>query len=274
MILNYKIRIFPTKLQEKVLWDLSEKCRLLYNFALAERKFLFKEYNLRVAYHEQQNALPRLKAHYPAYKWVYSKVLQMTLSTLDANFKSFFALWKKGNSSARPPKFKRKSTFIPLKYNQSGFKLHNSILMFSHRHPSRVELTFDLSYLPAGKIKQVDIYYDHLRKHWYVSFSCQIEVPAYYDNGLYQAFDTGIENLVSAVNSQSKFLQIPNRRPEKYWRRKINEVQSKRDHCKKLSRKWHWYNAKLYRMIQKLANQLKDWQHKISQVVVTKTKVL
>ncbi|MDO8057047.1 MAG: helix-turn-helix domain-containing protein [Candidatus Hermodarchaeota archaeon] len=37
MLLAYKIRINPTAAQTRVLWALSEKCRLLYNFALAER---------------------------------------------------------------------------------------------------------------------------------------------------------------------------------------------------------------------------------------------
>ncbi len=272
MILTYKTRIYPTKAQVKVLGELAEKCRLLYNFALAERKFLYETYNLHVSYQEQQNALPKLKERYPEYTWVYSKVLQMTLRTLAADFKSFFGLWEKGDKTARPPRYKQKSSFIPLKYNQSGFKLHNQTLSLSHRHPSHVKLAFLLPYLPVGKIKQVEIYHDHLRKYWSVSFNCQIEVPVYYDNGLYQAFDAGIENIVSAINSQGKFLQITNRRPEKYWRKKIAEVQAKRDHCKKFSCKWHWYNSKLYRMIRKLANQLKDWQHKISKVIVTNTK--
>ena len=43
MILTYKTRIFPSKEQQDVLWDLSEKCRLLYNFALTERKTIWKQ---------------------------------------------------------------------------------------------------------------------------------------------------------------------------------------------------------------------------------------
>ncbi|WP_342766567.1 helix-turn-helix domain-containing protein [Candidatus Borrarchaeum sp.] len=32
MKLTQQIRIFPTPEQEEVLWKLSEKCRLIYNF--------------------------------------------------------------------------------------------------------------------------------------------------------------------------------------------------------------------------------------------------
>ncbi|TXT57136.1 MAG: hypothetical protein BAJALOKI1v1_1860009, partial [Promethearchaeota archaeon] len=35
--LTQKIRIYPTEDQLELLWDLSEKCRLIYNFALSDR---------------------------------------------------------------------------------------------------------------------------------------------------------------------------------------------------------------------------------------------
>jgi putative transposase len=38
MLLTYKLPIWPTEEQERILWDLSEKCRLLYNFNLQECK--------------------------------------------------------------------------------------------------------------------------------------------------------------------------------------------------------------------------------------------
>lgn len=46
MQLAKKIRIYPTKEQVDVLWELSEKCRLVYNFALADRKKLILKKNV------------------------------------------------------------------------------------------------------------------------------------------------------------------------------------------------------------------------------------
>lgn len=86
MLLTRKIRITPTLEQAQVLWALSEKCRLLYNFALAEHRNQWttnrtkpKTERSYITYIQQQNALPTFKEHYPEYTWVYSKVLQMTL---------------------------------------------------------------------------------------------------------------------------------------------------------------------------------------------------
>ncbi|MFX0077856.1 MAG: helix-turn-helix domain-containing protein [Candidatus Hermodarchaeota archaeon] len=98
MLLTHKIPIAPTPEQAQVLWALSEKCRLLYNFALAERRHHWttnrtkpKTKRTYITYTQQQNALPALKVRYPEYAWVYSKVLQMTLRRLDADYKAFFA---------------------------------------------------------------------------------------------------------------------------------------------------------------------------------------
>ncbi len=99
MELAQKLPIFPTISQEKVLCDLSEKSRLIYYFALAERienwkenKDKPKEERTYISYVDQQNQLPTIKEKYPEYKWVYSKVLQMTLRKLDSDYKSFKAL--------------------------------------------------------------------------------------------------------------------------------------------------------------------------------------
>ncbi len=40
---TYKIQVYLIEDQQKVLWDLSEKCRLLYNLALAEQKDYWNE---------------------------------------------------------------------------------------------------------------------------------------------------------------------------------------------------------------------------------------
>jgi len=107
MQLTTKIKIEPNKSQEEVLLALSEKCRLIYNFALQERKNAFKA-DVKITYQDQQNDLPKIKEKYPEYKVVYSKVLQGVLKKLDADYKSFFALRKKGHKDAEPPRFKGK----------------------------------------------------------------------------------------------------------------------------------------------------------------------
>jgi putative transposase len=58
----------------------------------------------------------------------------MILRTLDANFKSFFSLWKTRHQDAKPPKYKGKKYFKTLKYNQSGYKVNKGNIQFSHKY--------------------------------------------------------------------------------------------------------------------------------------------
>jgi putative transposase len=281
-LLTRKIPISPTAEQEQVLWDLSEKCRLLYNFALAERQKHWeinrtkpKARRTYITYRKQQNDLPTIKKQHPEYAWVYSKVLQMVLQRLDSDFKSFFARWKRGDTQARPPRFKCKNFFTTLCYNQSGFNINldNKTIPFAHRHPSGVELLFTLRWFPPHneRVKQVELFQDR-QLRWFVAIAIEKDVPDFADNGLYQAIDLGITNLVTAINLHGKFVQIRNSRPDLYWKNKIREVQSRRDHCKITSRRWHFYHRKLQKMRRRCACQLLDFQHKISNKVVKNTR--
>ncbi|MFX0171135.1 MAG: hypothetical protein ACFE9L_04385 [Candidatus Hodarchaeota archaeon] len=162
----------------------------------------------------------------------------MTLKKLDSAYKSFFTKIQHGDTTTRPPSFRGKKYFFTLCYNQSGFRYKNSHIKLSHKHPSGVPLSFRVDFQPKGVIKQVEFFQDY-KERWFVAVSCQVKpTKEYVDNGLYQAIDLGISNLFSAVNLHSKFLQIPNRRVDLYWRKKLAELQAKRDHCKRKSRKW------------------------------------
>ena len=270
MQLTQKIRIEPSPSQEIVLQALSEKCRLIYNFALKERKEAFEQNIKGINYIKQQNDLPKLKEQFPEYKWVYSKALQYALRTLDADYKSFFALHKKGDKTARPPKFKGKNFFTTMTYNQSGFKTGGDWIEFSHKHPIGTKLRFAVpTQFSLSKIYQISIY--KKEKEYYLSIVYDKSEITFYDNQQYQAFDLGVIKQ-TAVNLQGKFKEFTNQRPDKYWQKPIETLQSKRDHCKKYSIKWKKLNALHNKCKRKSANQMKDFQHKLSRKIINNTK--
>ena len=272
MKLTQKIRIFPTLAQEEVLWKLSEKCRLIYNFALAERRDAYRHGIKGVNYRKQQNDLPLIKKHYPEYNWVYSKVLQYALRSLAADYESFFALRKNGHTDACPPRFKGKNYFTTMVYNQSGFKIEPGKITFSHKYHD-IPLTFiipDKFSFDDTQVKQVAI--SAYRSRYFVTITYELEKPPYMDSGRYQAIDLGITHIVTAVNSQGKFLVVKNQRPDKNWNPKIAEVQSRKDKCKKFSNRWKLLNKIKHNYERKRDNQTCDFQHKLSKKLVENTK--
>ncbi|MFX0205616.1 MAG: RNA-guided endonuclease InsQ/TnpB family protein [Candidatus Hodarchaeota archaeon] len=270
--LTRKFTIIPTKSQKEVLWELSETCRLLYNHALAERKFLYDSYNHRITYQDQQNALPSLKKLFPRYYQVYSRVLQMTLKKLDAAYQSFFGLLKSGDNTAHPPSFRGKNYFFTLCFNQSGFRITNETIRFSHKHPSKTELLFFIPFdFTTVVVKQLELFQNPYDQRFYVAITYNQESPVYVDNGLYQAFDLGITKH-TAVNLQGKFLESTVRRSDKYWQPRVRLLQQRRDHCKKHSRRHRLFSQRLRSIQRKCTNQTKDWQHKQSKNFLKNTK--
>ena len=290
LLLTAKVKIHPTPEQQEVLWALAENCRLIHYFANRERKdwweknkFLPKRKQDKAnkpTYHKQSAQLKKLKEQYPRYKQSYSKTLQETLKQLEKDYKSFFALRDNGDSDAKPPRFKGKKYFTTIHYNQSGFKIEGNKITFSHFYPTRETKEVDLTFEMEGKltfndkkVKQATIFQKHKIKEFFLAIIYEEDTPLYNDNGIYQTIDLGVINLVAATNSHTgKSFIIKNKRVDKYWQPKIEEVQSKRDHTKKYSNRWHWYNNKMRKMQRKQANQFKDFQHKISKQVVENTK--
>ncbi len=282
MQLAKKIRIYPTEEQIDVLWKLSEKCRLVYNFALADRKETYTKEKRTVKYVEQQNKLPDFKKCNPDFNIVYSKTLQGVLKKLDANYKSFFGHIKNRDKKARPPKFKGRNYFMTIPYNQSGFRIYRNYISFSHS-VSNTELVFDIGNLVDGlKIKQIEIVNDNpykARGKFFICIAYDVDVTdSYFDNGIYQAIDLGVTKIVTAINTDGKFFEVKTPRPDNYWNPKIDVAKSRRDHCigkkkgSKKSRRYLRINNAVKRMSRKKTNQVKDFQHKLSRTMVENTK--
>ena len=272
VILTQKFRIHPTPQQEKILWDLAETCRLLYNHALAERKYLYQAHNHLVTYNEQQNALPLLKKRFPRYQQIYSKILQMTLKKLDAAYQGYFGLKKHGDQSAQPPTFRGKNYFFTLCYNQSGFKITPKTIHFSHKHPQKTDLIFSVPFdVSTFIVKQIEIFQDRYDHFFYLAVTAEQEDPPFHDNGLYQAFDLGTTKH-TAINLQGMVLESTVKRPDKYWYPKIRSLQQRISHCKHGSKR-HWlFHQRLVTINRKCRNQTKDWQHKQSLNFLQNTK--
>ncbi|MGZ3634369.1 MAG: transposase [Parachlamydiaceae bacterium] len=171
---------------------------------------------------------------------------------------------------------------MTLVYNQSGFKIKNGTVTFSHK-VNDVPLSFEIGDdFDSLNIKQLEIYNNDpykARGEFYVSVVYDTEsTKEYVDNSLYQATDLGVTKIVTAVNTQGRFFEVKTPRADQYWEKKINSAKSRRDHCigvKKGSKKSKRYlriAKAVSKMSRKKSNQNKDFQHKLSKKMVENTK--
>ena len=124
--LTYEFKLKPTSKQVAIFADWLEQCRLVYNYALAERKDWFKsrscqinacslrsEYIIpvdskRPTYANQCKALTAKRKISPNLQRVQSQVLQQTLRRLE---QAFVSMWEQSHGF---PRFKKPGTMRSL----------------------------------------------------------------------------------------------------------------------------------------------------------------
>ncbi len=81
-----------------------------------------------------------------------------------------------------------------------------------------------------------------------------------------------IPKYLNAINTQGKFYETVNPRPDKYWNSKADAIQARRDHCVKGSKRWERLNQTKNKITRKCSNQIKDIQHKFTRKMVDNTR--
>ena len=124
-MLTYTFRLYPTKAQEARLLDILEKCRLLYNAALQERRDGYKK-GIKVNHKTQEKALTEIKNTNPEYSEIHTHILQDVTTRIDRAFQNFFRRVKNGEIPGYP-RFRSYGMYNSFKLkdlkNKNGFSI-------------------------------------------------------------------------------------------------------------------------------------------------------
>jgi putative transposase len=178
----FRYRIFPTKHQQATLRSHLSLCCELYNAGLEERREAYRMSGKNITFTEQSAQLPDLKELRPAYKAIYSQVLQDVLHRLDRAFKAFFRRVKSGQVPGYP-RFKASFRYDSLTYPQSGFGIelcgsvpqgkNRQVKLWAKLTLAKIGTIWMKMHRPLkGVIKTCSIIRSSTGK-WYVSFSCE-----------------------------------------------------------------------------------------------------
>src|SRR5712691_7219568 len=127
-MLTYKFRIYPTATQARIMEEILETCRRLYNSMLADRME-----NGR-GFYDQKKMLVELKRDDKQLKSIHSQVLQDVVLRLDKACQAFLA------GLSRYPKFRRSGRYNSFTYPQRGFELKGDKIRLSTIGKVRVRL--------------------------------------------------------------------------------------------------------------------------------------
>ncbi len=122
-----------------------------------------------------------------------------------------------------------------------------------------------LSELPPPGFREVAISRD-ARGNYYASFSYQEEEEAP-QPGQVVAFDLGIKTLATGVNEQGRVYHIGGFKGSRWYNKQLDKIRSKRDKCKKKSRRYIHLSKVYKRVSEKKRKKQRDSLHKASHLI-------
>lgn len=259
----FKYRLRPTKPQVRDLERTLSLCRDLYNAALQERRDAYKKVGKSIGAYDQIKLLPVVKKELPEYKNLHSQVLQDVVFRVDRAFKGFFQRVKKGQKPGFP-RFRGTARYDSFTFPQaavSGVKIQeNGKRILLHGIGSvKCKMHRPLE----GKIKTASVKREG--ENWYIVFVCEVERKPLSSSDKAVGIDLGT-NPNFLVTSDGEKVAAP-----KYYQKaqnKLANIQKKLSKKKKNSYRHKQTKKQLAKLHRKIANQRKDFHHKLSRRLV------
>jgi putative transposase len=268
IVKTLRYRLEPNSEQRQRFAQFAGCCRFVFNQGLAARKATYEKDGTTLTYETQSKMLTAMKKADETV-WladVNAQVLQQALKDLDLAYRYFFQRLKTGQAPGFP-KFKKK-----------GKK-------DSFRFPQDVKVNGGRAYLPKigwvkyrdsrpieGVIKQATIKREG--KHWFISFACEVTLPAPPPVDIKEAkvvgIDLGIKNF--AVLSDGTEVENP-----RHLRRALSKLRKAQRHLSrktKQSNAWKKHVAKITKLHVNVKNSRKDFAHKVSTAIVKNHDVI
>jgi putative transposase len=250
----YKYKLQPTAAQERVLDETLWRCRVLYNTALEQRIFLWKQRGVSYTRYEQAAELKDLRAALPEYATIHSHVLQDVLARLDKTYQAFFRRVETGQTPGFP-RFQARNRYHSFTYIEygNGARLDNGVLVLSKigRIAARWSRPIE------GTPKTVTI--SREADGWYVILSCA-DVPAQPlpATGNETGIDVGLKVFLITADG----LVVDNPRHYRRGEKKLAKAGKRVSKRKKGSKRRGKTVSQLQRAHQTVKRQRADFHHK------------
>jgi putative transposase len=258
-IRRIEYKVYPTRVQLKLLESWTVLHARLYNACLEQRIWAYKSNKKSISYYDQQNELPKLKLELPEYQPLGSHALQETVRRVDRAFKGFFSRVKKSKESCGFPRFKSAKRFAGFCYpDKAGWRFElgatgkHGNLTISHLGTLKVRGKARVWGTPSTLTvsRKAD-------GEWYASITINCEPSR--ETGIEAVgLDLGLENAVTLSNG----ITIANPRHLKQSLSSLAQLQRKRAKQKRYGKNYQKTTKTIQKLHEKVKNQRKDFLHK------------
>jgi len=264
MLLTKKIKLEVSEQDAATLEFMQGKCRGLYNWWVMRLRNGEKWPGAYCA----KKSLQASKQHDPDLEYVYGKLLHEVYYRLDGAMAAFFRRLEAGEKPGFP-RVRPRHCFFTLCYPAMYLRIEGSILILptggKGKHKRYPNIEARLAEVPPAGFREVAISRD-ARGNYYASFSYQ-QQEAEQQAGQVVAFDLGIKTLATGVNEGGRVYHIGGFKGSRWYNKQLDKIRSKRDKCKKKSRRYIHLSKVYKRVSEKKRNKQRDSLHKASHLI-------
>lgn len=256
---GYKFRMYPNKCQQKQFDMLFGCTRFVYNYFLAESNKAYKRGEKFSSTYDNQKKLTALKKS-PEFEFLKlgdSQAMNQAIANLGVAYGRFF------KKLAEKPKFKKKNhnqSYTTYVTNEIGLSIQSNriyvpkvgwVRFVQHRPISGKITSGTISKTASGK--------------YFISLHCKdSEIVEFEKTDFEIGFDLGIDSLLIDQNGNT----IKNPKHIKKTLDKIKKEQQVLQTKTRFSNNYKKQRIKLAKLYEKVANQRKDFLHKLSHSIV------
>lgn len=264
MLLCKKIKLEISEQDAATLEFMQGKCRGLYNWHVMKLRD-GEKWNL----YEAKKSLQASKIHDPELCFVYGKLLQEVYFRLDGAMQAFFRRVKAGETPGFP-RVRPRHCFFTLCYPAMYIKVEEKTVILPTGGKGKINKRFPD--IVAGLTEEVPDGYREVaisrdaRGNYYASFSYKKEAQEQ-EQGSVVAFDLGIKTLATGTNEQGRVYHVGGFKGNQWYNKQLDHIRSKRDKCKKKSRRYIHLSKVYKRVSEKKRNKQRDCLHKASHLI-------
>jgi putative transposase len=264
MLLCKKIKLEVSEEDAATLEFMQAKCRGLYNWWVMR----LRDGEQWPGVYETKKSLQQSKQHDPELEFVYGKLLHEVYYRLDKAMQAFFRRVAAGEKPGFP-RVRPRHNFFTLCYPAMYLKIIGNVLILptggKGKDKRYLNITATLTETPPDGFREVAISRD-ARGNYYASFSYRVQEHAS-QAGEAVAFDLGIKTLATGVNEQGKVYHVGGFKGSRWYNRQLDKIRSKRDKCKKKSRRYIHLCRVYKRVSEKKWRKQRDNLHKASHLI-------
>jgi putative transposase len=243
------------------------KCRGLYYWCVMK----LRDGEKWPGVYEAKKTLQQSRQHDPELKWVYGKLLHEVYFRLGGAVDAFFRRAKNGEKPGFP-RVRPRHSFFTLCYPALYIKVEGNRVILptggKGKNKQFPNIMATLTEEAPADYKEVAISRD-ARGNYYASFVHEVaEEQREYDGVL--AFDLGIKTLATGVNEQGRIYTIGGLKGARWYNKQLDKIRSKRDRCKKKSRRYIHLSKVYKRVSEKKRHKQQDSLHKASYLIAHK----